>query len=152
MQLKDSLIFLHANWNSQTFNWKWKVWNWIELELGQLSFDNTQPMALTASPLCVFTDVKFIFSWQHSIFYLNKEDQIMASSGLDQWVKDQLYDVLGISDRYIAEFLIGLSKRATSASDLVQRIRDTGTVDVNDSVVRFAGELYTKVIDTHRDS
>nr|XP_054769577.1 pre-mRNA-splicing factor ATP-dependent RNA helicase DHX16-like [Lytechinus pictus] len=69
----------------------------------------------------------------------------MASGNLDQWVKDELYDVLGISDRYIAEFLVGLAKRASSSSDLVQRIRQTGTIDISDGVVRFAGELFNKI-------
>lgn len=69
----------------------------------------------------------------------------MASSGLDQWVRDELHDVLGISDRYIAEFLVGLAKRSTTSSDLVQRIRETGTIDISDAVIQFAGDLFNRI-------
>ncbi|XP_072176721.1 pre-mRNA-splicing factor ATP-dependent RNA helicase DHX16-like [Diadema setosum] len=67
----------------------------------------------------------------------------MAST--EQWVKDELHDVLGISDRYVADFLIGLAKRSRSSSDLVQKIQETGTIDISDAVVKFADDLFNRM-------
>ena len=58
---------------------------------------------------------------------------------------DQLHDILGISDKYITQYLIGLAGKATSSTEYVQKLRDTGTIDVDQSIVSFANELWTKV-------
>ena len=68
-----------------------------------------------------------------------------VSKDVEIWVQDQLHDILGISDRYIAEYLISLAGKSSSGADLVQRIQKTGTIDINDGIKRFAGELVTKV-------
>ncbi|KAL5012827.1 hypothetical protein ScPMuIL_011378 [Solemya velum] len=64
---------------------------------------------------------------------------------LETWVSDKLHDVLGISDKYIGQFLIGLATKSTSIDDYVDRLRETGAIDVNDSVIKFARELWDKV-------
>lgn len=61
------------------------------------------------------------------------------------WVNDRLHDVLGVSDKLIGEFIIGLAKKSSSDEDLIDRLRNTGTVDVDDKVTGFLRELYTKV-------
>ena len=64
---------------------------------------------------------------------------------MERWVGDKLHDILGISDKVIAQFMIGLASKSKSSDDLVERIRDTGTIDVDASVVKFAEELWEKV-------
>jgi len=63
---------------------------------------------------------------------------------LKTWVSDRLYDLLEISDRNIAEFLIGLCRKASSPEIFIDKIRETDTIDINDGVRKFASELWTK--------
>ena len=63
----------------------------------------------------------------------------------ERWVSDRLHDILGLSDRYIAQFMVALAQKASSSQDLVQKVIDTGTVDVDQNMITFLGELYTKV-------
>ena len=51
------------------------------------------------------------------------------------WVSDRLHELVGISDRSIAEFMVGLCKKSMSPSEFVEKIRDTGTIDVDDKVL-----------------
>ena len=53
---------------------------------------------------------------------------------LNSWVSDKLHELVGISDRSIAEFMVGLCKKSKSPSEFVEKIRDTGTIDVDDKV------------------
>lgn len=62
-----------------------------------------------------------------------------------QWVSDQLHQILGLSDKYIAQFLVGLAKKANSVTEFYSRLEDTGTIKLNDEVRRFASELWNKV-------
>ena len=62
-----------------------------------------------------------------------------------QWVSDQLHQILGLSDKYIAQFLVGLAKKANSVTEFYSRLEDTGTIKLNDEVRRFASELWSKV-------
>lgn len=64
---------------------------------------------------------------------------------LEQWVNDRLHDILGLSDRYVAQFMIGTARRATSSQDFVSRLQQTGTIDIDQSVTAFAHELFDKV-------
>ncbi|XP_028326650.1 pre-mRNA-splicing factor ATP-dependent RNA helicase DHX16 [Gouania willdenowi] len=66
-------------------------------------------------------------------------------AGLDQWVNDRLHDILGLSDRYVSQFMIGLARKAGSADDFVSRLESTGTIDIDPSVLSFAKELYDKI-------
>lgn len=66
-------------------------------------------------------------------------------SNVETWVNDKLHDILGISDRYIAQYLIGLASKATSPSEYVEKLKDTGTVEVDADMVTFAHELWQKV-------
>ena len=43
---------------------------------------------------------------------------------LTTWVSDKLHDVLGFSDRYTVEYLIGLAKNSTSVESLVQKVSE----------------------------
>lgn len=66
-------------------------------------------------------------------------------AGLEQWVNDRLHDILGLSDRYVSQFMIGTAQKASSPEDFVSRLERTGTIDIDQSVIAFAQELYEKV-------
>ncbi|BFZ20424.1 hypothetical protein BsWGS_23462 [Bradybaena similaris] len=67
------------------------------------------------------------------------------ASGVDLWVNDKLYDILGISDKYISQYFVGLASKSESPGEFLQRLKDTGTVEVDDKVSAFALELFHKV-------
>ena len=62
---------------------------------------------------------------------------------LTTWVSDKLHDVLGFSDKYTAEYLIGLAKTSTNPESLVQRVSEG--LNVDDKVASFALELWSKL-------
>uniref|UniRef100_A0A8D3BPW7 Pre-mRNA-splicing factor ATP-dependent RNA helicase DHX16 n=1 Tax=Scophthalmus maximus TaxID=52904 RepID=A0A8D3BPW7_SCOMX len=66
-------------------------------------------------------------------------------ANLEQWVNDRLHDILGLSDRYVSQFMIGTARKALSAQDFVSRLEQTGTIDIDQSVIAFAHELYEKI-------
>ncbi|KAG7216551.1 hypothetical protein INR49_002038 [Caranx melampygus] len=66
-------------------------------------------------------------------------------ANLEQWVSDRLHDILGLSDRYVSQFMIGTARKALSAQDFVTRLEQTGTIDINQSVIAFAEELFDKI-------
>lgn len=66
-------------------------------------------------------------------------------AGLERWVQDELHSVLGLSERHVAQFLIGTAQRCASAEEFVQRLRDTDTLDVSGPARDFALRLWTKV-------
>ncbi|XP_043533810.1 pre-mRNA-splicing factor ATP-dependent RNA helicase DHX16 [Chiloscyllium plagiosum] len=67
----------------------------------------------------------------------------MAS--LEKWVNDELHQLLGLSDKYVAQFLIGTAQRSDSVADFIRRLEETGTIDITQGVRRFADELWTKI-------
>ncbi len=66
-------------------------------------------------------------------------------ANLEQWVNDRLHDILGLSDRYVSQFMIGTARKASSSQDFVARLEQTGTIDIDQSVIAFAQELFDKV-------
>jgi len=64
---------------------------------------------------------------------------------LERYVGDRLHDLLGISDKYIAEYFIGLAAKSTSAGGFIERLRHTNTVSVDHAMIAFAQELWNKV-------
>uniref|UniRef100_A0A8D3D4V4 Pre-mRNA-splicing factor ATP-dependent RNA helicase DHX16 n=1 Tax=Scophthalmus maximus TaxID=52904 RepID=A0A8D3D4V4_SCOMX len=62
---------------------------------------------------------------------------------MEQWVNDRLHDILGLSDRYVSQFMIGTARKALSAQDFVSRLEQTGTIDIDqigacwEDLVRF---------------
>ncbi|MEE6512548.1 hypothetical protein FKM82_019605 [Ascaphus truei] len=65
--------------------------------------------------------------------------------GVESWVKEQLHDVLGMSDRHVAQFLVGTALRSQSSADLLSRLKDTGAIDVTERVKGFVEELWVKI-------
>uniref|UniRef100_A0A8C7R3M2 RNA helicase n=1 Tax=Oncorhynchus mykiss TaxID=8022 RepID=A0A8C7R3M2_ONCMY len=66
-------------------------------------------------------------------------------ANLEQWVSDSLHDILGLSDRYVAQFMIGSARKSSSSQDFVAHLKSTGTIDINQRVIAFAQELYEKI-------
>ena len=66
-------------------------------------------------------------------------------SDLTTWVSDRLHDMLDISDRNIADFLLGLCKKSTSPEVFLEKIRETDTIDINETVRSFSVELWGKI-------
>ena len=54
------------------------------------------------------------------------------------WVSDKLHELVGISDKSIAEFILGLCSQSKSPSDFIQKIKDTDCIDINDQVRAFS--------------
>lgn len=61
------------------------------------------------------------------------------------WVFDQLHDIVGFSEKIVAEFMVCLAEKSKSPDDLLKQIRENQTIEVNSNVVRFAHELWQKV-------
>uniref|UniRef100_A0AAQ5XW66 RNA helicase n=1 Tax=Amphiprion ocellaris TaxID=80972 RepID=A0AAQ5XW66_AMPOC len=72
------------------------------------------------------------------MLYLPTSTGTMAN--LEQWVNDRLHDILGLSDRYVSQFMIGTARKASSPEDFVTRLEQTGTIDIDQSVTAFAKE------------
>uniref|UniRef100_A0A9J7YYR2 Pre-mRNA-splicing factor ATP-dependent RNA helicase DHX16 n=1 Tax=Cyprinus carpio carpio TaxID=630221 RepID=A0A9J7YYR2_CYPCA len=70
-------------------------------------------------------------------------------ANLEQWVSDQLHDILGLSDRYVAQFMIGLVQKSSGPQDFVARLQQTGTIDIDQRITAFAHELYNKAPKKH---
>jgi len=70
---------------------------------------------------------------------------IVDTMELARYVGDRLHDLLGISDKYVAEYLIGLAGKSSSAAGFIDQLRDTDTVTVDDAMIAFAQELWSKV-------
>ncbi|XP_030637765.1 pre-mRNA-splicing factor ATP-dependent RNA helicase DHX16 isoform X2 [Chanos chanos] len=66
-------------------------------------------------------------------------------ANLEQWVNDRLHDILGLSDKYVAQFMIGLARKSAGPQDFIGRLQQTGTIDIDRRVTAFAEELYNKV-------
>lgn len=62
---------------------------------------------------------------------------------LSTWVSDKLHDVLGFSDKYTVDYLVGLAISSASPESLVQRVSED--LNVNDEVASFASELWSKL-------
>jgi len=52
---------------------------------------------------------------------------------------------VGISDKMIAQFILGLAKKAVSPADYIQKLKDTDALEINDKIVKFSEELFAKV-------
>lgn len=76
---------------------------------------------------------------------------VMAAAGggqaaLERWVSGELQELLGLSGRHVPAFLVALARRSRSAEELLERLRDTEALRVEEPRVRaFARELWGKV-------
>ena len=45
----------------------------------------------------------------------------------------------------IAQFILGLAKSSKSPADYIEKLRETDAVDINEKIVSFSQELFSKV-------
>nr|XP_033771274.1 pre-mRNA-splicing factor ATP-dependent RNA helicase DHX16 [Geotrypetes seraphini] len=64
---------------------------------------------------------------------------------VEGWVQEQLHALLGLSERHVAQFLVGTARRCASPEELLRRLRDTGALEVDARVEAFAGQLWSKI-------
>ncbi|XP_067933962.1 pre-mRNA-splicing factor ATP-dependent RNA helicase DHX16-like [Watersipora subatra] len=64
---------------------------------------------------------------------------------LERWVGDRLHDIVGISDKMIVQYILGLAKSAKSPADYIEKLRNTEALDINEKIVSFSQELFTKL-------
>uniref|UniRef100_T1J1A2 RNA helicase n=1 Tax=Strigamia maritima TaxID=126957 RepID=T1J1A2_STRMM len=69
----------------------------------------------------------------------------MAEQSVERWVNDQLHGLIGMSDKYIAQYLINLAIKSPSPVDFLHKMRETGTITMSKNVADFATELWSKV-------
>ena len=60
------------------------------------------------------------------------------------WVSDRLHEILGLSDRQVAEFMIELANKAKSPEELTRKLQSSAAVQINPEVEVFAAELWTR--------
>ncbi|XP_061300479.1 LOW QUALITY PROTEIN: pre-mRNA-splicing factor ATP-dependent RNA helicase DHX16 [Pezoporus flaviventris] len=69
-----------------------------------------------------------------------------AAAALERWVSGELQELLGLSGRHVPAFLVALARRSRSAEELLERLRDTEALRVEEPRVQaFARELWGKV-------
>ncbi|XP_066426690.1 pre-mRNA-splicing factor ATP-dependent RNA helicase DHX16 isoform X2 [Molothrus aeneus] len=69
-----------------------------------------------------------------------------ATAALERWVSGQLQELLGLSARHVPAFLVALARRSRSLEELLERLRETEALRVEEPRVReFARQLWDKV-------
>jgi len=79
------------------------------------------------------------------LLYWIADHRWLKMADIQQWVEDRLHDVLGISEKYLAEYLIVKAQSSSNPMDFVTHLIETKTVAVDDKMKKFAFELFNKV-------
>lgn len=58
---------------------------------------------------------------------------LLLQMSIETWVNDELHTLVGMSDRNTANFIISLARKAMDTTDLVQKLADSGAIDVIDA-------------------
>ncbi|XP_043352564.1 pre-mRNA-splicing factor ATP-dependent RNA helicase DHX16 isoform X1 [Dermochelys coriacea] len=67
-------------------------------------------------------------------------------AGLERWVSGELHALLGLSERHVVGFLLGLARRSRSPDELLNRLEETETLRVSEPAVRaFAQRLWEQI-------
>lgn len=69
----------------------------------------------------------------------------ITMSDITSWVSDQLHVILGLSDRFVAEYMVGLARKSSSPETLECKLQETNTITVNPLVRKFISELWKRV-------
>ena len=77
---------------------------------------------------------------------LQRQVNVRRMARIVDWVSERLHEILGLSDRQIAEFMIELAKKSKSSRDLTKKLQKSGTIEVNSDVERFAVELWNRTV------
>lgn len=76
-----------------------------------------------------------------------RKRHLEASTGMADivsWVTDRLHEIVGLSDRQVAEYIIELARRSKSFEELTKKLQSTGAIKISPSVETFVGELWKK--------
>ena len=60
------------------------------------------------------------------------------------WVSDRLHEIVGLSDRQVAEYITELAKRSPSKEELLGKLQSVGALSMGAAVETFACELWNK--------
>lgn len=60
------------------------------------------------------------------------------------WVSDRLHEIVGLSDRQVAEYITELAKRSVSKKELLGKLQSVGALSMGAAVETFACELWNK--------
>jgi len=71
----------------------------------------------------------------------------MASGGVEDWLRTELHDVVGYSDKTLSQFILSLANKATSASALHGQLLASG-IDEGPRVRPFAEALFQRIVQT----
>lgn len=58
---------------------------------------------------------------------------------------DELYSLVGCSDRTTVQYILALARKSTDTEDLLNRFRSTDAMKDTPAVRKFAGELIARV-------
>uniref|UniRef100_A0AAF5PX96 RNA helicase n=1 Tax=Wuchereria bancrofti TaxID=6293 RepID=A0AAF5PX96_WUCBA len=64
---------------------------------------------------------------------------------LEQWINDELYTLVGCSDRTAVQYILALARKSIDAEDLLGRLRSTDTMEDTPAVRKFINELIARV-------
>ena len=67
-----------------------------------------------------------------------------AMADLVSWVSDRLHEIVGLSDRQVAEFITELARRSKSLEELTVKLQNTGAIQMTSAVETFVRELWNK--------
>ncbi|KAI3384930.1 hypothetical protein SNEBB_000119 [Seison nebaliae] len=68
----------------------------------------------------------------------------MAEELLD-WVKEQLFGLLNLSDTFLAEYLVNLAEVSKNEKEFIETIRKTETIELDTKIANFAYELWGRI-------
>jgi pre-mRNA-splicing factor ATP-dependent RNA helicase DHX16 len=69
----------------------------------------------------------------------------MAGAGeIVSWVSDRLHEIVGLSDRQVAEYITEVARRSLSQKELLRKLQSVGGLSEGAVVETFAGELWNK--------
>jgi pre-mRNA-splicing factor ATP-dependent RNA helicase DHX16 len=64
---------------------------------------------------------------------------------VEAWVEDRLHALLGMSEKTTVQYLIGLSRKASTSDQLVSKLSESGAVTMNTEMTEFVTELWGRV-------
>jgi len=71
----------------------------------------------------------------------------LKMSDLERFVSDRLHNLIGMSDKLIVQYFIGLASKSDSVGLFLQKLKETDTVVIDEKMKAFAEEVWRKVID-----
>jgi pre-mRNA-splicing factor ATP-dependent RNA helicase DHX16 len=66
-------------------------------------------------------------------------------SELERFVGDQLHSLIGMSDKIIVQYFIGLARKSASVGLFLQKLKETDTVTVDEKMAAFAEQVWKQV-------